>query len=133
MLTAHERLIEALEALPEGKARDQILRQARRGVFHTYKSPVSAPKAHLWRWLEELGGSGEELARRVRSGEFDDLPDEEHRRPHAPPAPPSRPFPCVLYGQPIPTRPTGGVMANKGGAEGGGGAQGPSGKREGPV
>lgn len=57
---------------------DKILAEAEAGDYHDYKSKYTLPKVRLVMHLEEVELN--DLADRVRDGDFDEEPDEEDKK-----------------------------------------------------
>lgn len=69
MQKANDRLVAALEKLPESPARERLLVRARAFVYDDFKTTIAMPKAQL---IADLGRCGfQELVQRTMLGEFD--------------------------------------------------------------
>ena len=64
------KLVELLEQKPQDEWRDEIIRKAKEGIYHDYRSPLAAPKIELVSDLERA--QYYDLSTQVKLGKFDE-------------------------------------------------------------
>lgn len=69
-------LVEELKKLPQSKAIDEMIAEAKAGEYHDYKNKkYDCGKMESYKKLTKLGYK--DLASRIADGEFDEKPDEQ--------------------------------------------------------